>query len=582
MAVPEPTESGDGLDYGPLERAVGHNWYALDPELQWQVRRRFDDKGREAAEERLTEWGRLCGGPIARRAEIVDRHPPELRRYDRWGEEVNEVVHHPAARATKKDVWEKGPNAHRVRGDSLSPFLGRAFQYLLCQSDTGMACATGMTAGVDRLVDRFGSEALRERVLPRTRAESFEDAWDGAMFMTEVEGGSDLGRAVKTRARRRDDRWVLDGSKWFCSNVDADAIVTLARPEDAPEGPRGLGLFLVLARREDGSPNGIRIKRLKDKLGTRSVPTAEVDFVEAEAYALSDPEATDADARGLNRMMQFVNASRAGVATMGWGIMRRAFLEAAIYASRRRTYGRVLHEHPMVRETLVDMATDLGAAASLMFELADVRDRGREALWRILVPLAKYRLTRQGVSFARRSLELHGGNGYIENWPVARQLRDAQCHTIWEGAENIICLDVLRAWRTKSVRDAFWNRVERVLEGSSEDFLGVARDDLAARRDHLRERSSFLRNAPDELRELHARRFTRGLVRIVQGALLLEDGERQLVSSGSARRAAVARLFARRHLGPAEGRGIDGDRAVLDGYRAIVHYAPLEPSDWPG
>src|SRR3989304_5494191 len=173
---------------------------------------------------------------------------------------------------------------------------------------------------------------IRERVLPRLQSPSFDGSWDGAMFMTEIRGGSDLASSEAT-ARPDGDRWLLNGSKWFCSNVDAKAIVTLARPEGAAPGLRGLGLFLVPAERADGSRNGIRIKRVQDKLGTRSVPTAEVDLVDAEAYILSSAKAdASSEARGLNRMMGLVNGSRLGGARrniIGLAVRRAMAKESA-------------------------------------------------------------------------------------------------------------------------------------------------------------------------------------------------------------------------------------------------------------
>lgn len=568
------------IDYAAFDSAIGLNWYVTDPNLGFLMDRHIAPGDRAWAEEQLVRWGELCGGPIAARAEVVDKNPPQLKRYDAWGSEVCEIVHHPDAIANKRDVWEQGPNALRRAGKQIPTVLGSAFTYLLSQSDTGMVCATGMTGGVEGFVERYAPPDLREHVLPRLQQLAYDGSWDGAMFMTEIRGGSDLASS-ETVARQQNGTWVLNGSKWFCSNVDARAVVTLARPEGADPGLRGLALFLVLAERSDGTRNGVRIKRLKDKLGTKSVPTAEVDFVDAEAFILSSPQADNSpEARGLNRMMSMVNGSRLGVATMGLGIMRRSFLEGAIYAAHREAFGRTLNELPLVRETLVRMAVEIEAVSSVVFEASSlagaVGDEQARQLYRILVPLAKFRGARMGLELASQAVELLGGNGYIETWPTARQWRDAQCHTIWEGTENIICLDVLRAMRREQAHDALLGRIEAALAAAGHPVLARDRDLVAESLREARGAIDFIAGAPDEIRQLHARRLSAWLADLTEASLLLEQAAAELKSTGSARKAAVARLYIREHLAAAANRGISDDRSALELYDAVVRHAPLE------
>src|SRR5438046_2798257 len=316
------------------------------------------------------------GSPVARldTARPDARHDPALR-------EVGMVDHgrrpqgvsraDPSGERRHGETGSTGPRGRpeaECRGGPCPAGITGALNYLLCQADTGLMCAIGRTSGVVGLVERFAPPEVRERLLARLTAERFEDAWDGAMFMTEQSGGSDLG-TITTTARQSGGGWRLTGSKWFCSNIDAGAIATLARPEGAPAGLKGIALFVVPRSRADGSPNGIHMRRLKDKLGTRPVPTGEVDFVDAEAHLLagSDGNGGALDGRGINRMMEMVNPSRFGVACMGLGLMRRAFLEAAIYAARREAFGHRLEDLPLARETLLRMLVDLEAAATLVF-----------------------------------------------------------------------------------------------------------------------------------------------------------------------------------------------------------------------
>jgi alkylation response protein AidB-like acyl-CoA dehydrogenase len=569
------------IDYAEFDRAIGLNWYELDPDLQDTIRRYVPAGDLDAADERLRELGALFGGQVAERAEVTDKNPPRLERFDRWGNEVNRVAHHPGALQTKRAIFEAGRAAARD-GRPLPSVVGSASSYMLNQSETGMGCAVGMTGGVASLVAGFGSTEVKDYFLPHLRAESYDDYWDGAMFLTERDGGSDLGSATKTTATHVDgDLWVLNGFKWFCSNVDADVIATLARPEGGPDGTRGIALFVVPRVRRDGTLNGVHVHRLKDKLGTKAVPTGEVDFEDAEAYLLAGgARARDAaaDGKGLNRMMGgMVQGSRLGVAYMGLGICRRSFLESAIYAAHRRAFSNRIDAFPMVRETLVRMLMELEAAAALCFEATNTVE-SNPALWRILPTLAKYRATRRGVQLASAAVEVHGGNGYIEDWPLARQLRDAQCHPIWEGTENIIAVDVMRALERDGVLKPVLERVERALSGADHALLSPLADVVRRYAGEAQEAVAYVAAAPKDVARLHPRRIARYLANLVSAALLVEQAAGELRDKESARKAAVARLYVSVHLDTHSLGGIGrDDRLVLDGFEPITRYESLEP-----
>jgi hypothetical protein len=362
-----------------------------------------------------------------------------------------------------------------------------------------------------------------------------------------------------------DGRVEISGEKWFCSNVDGAAIVLLARPEGAPEGPAGLGLYLVPRVLEDGSPNRYSIRRLKQKLGTRSVPTGEVEFHGALGYALrggprsldddAEPGAAVAgrrDAGGLGRMMEMVNGSRFGVALMGLGIARRCVAEATAWAHHRQAKGRPLVDLPLVREQLVDLLAELEAATALGFECAvSSRLDDGARLRRILVPSAKVRLCRLGVEAASYAVELHGGNGYCEDWGLTRQLRDAQCHPIWEGSENICVLDVLRTIRRDGSHEALLARVDRALataRGGGPGWVQPGVDATAKARDELAVRIDALGGLEPDAAEAASARLCDLLNRTTSAALLLEQaGE----GGGlAAHKGLVGLRFARRHLAP--------------------------------
>jgi acyl-CoA dehydrogenase len=284
-------------------------------------------------------------------------------------------------------------------------------------------------------------------------------------------------------------------------------------------------------------------------------------------------------------MMGMVNGSRLGVATMGLGIMRRSFLEAAIYAAHRTAFGRRLDQLPMVQETLVNMVAEIEAVSTMLFETSSLAggagDERGHRLYRILVPLSKFRGARRGLDLASQAVEVLGGNGYIQNWPIARQLRDAQCHTIWEGAENIICLDVLRAMAKESAHDALLDRVDRALAAADHPALSAIKDAVIRARQEAQEAIVFLARASDDLRQLNARRIAATMADLTQAALLLEAAAEELRTTGSARKAAVARFFIRERLSRAPLKGISEDRAALDLFDSITRYEPLEPSALP-
>jgi alkylation response protein AidB-like acyl-CoA dehydrogenase len=568
------------IDYASLDSAVGHNWYDLDPDLRARVRRDCPPEDLEWADATLREFGGLVGERVAPNSEVVDAHPPELVRYGRWADEVNEIVHHPAGLDSKQALWGSGyvggfARDEQLRGRPAPGVVLAATSYLLSQADTGLVCSLGMTSGVAGLVDAYAPPDVRDTLLPGLRADSFDGGVDGSMFLTERDGGSDLGRTVHCTARDiGDGRVLINGEKWFCSNIDGAAIVMLARPEGAPDGPAGLGLYLVPKFLDDGSRNAISMRRLKPKLGTKSVPTGEVEFHDALGYALRPQRrdtdgAGESDAGGLGRMMEMVNGSRFGVAIMGLGIARRSFLEGAIWAHHRRAKGRLLVDLPLIREQLVDFLAELEAAFALGFELAvATRSQDGARLRRILVPAAKVRLCRFGVEAASQAVELHGGNGYCEDWPLTRQLRDAQCHPIWEGTEQICQLDVLRAIRRDTAHEAALARIDEAIAAAADgpEYVAEAVIDVTAAREELERRIQELPSLDAELAEARAARLTAQLARTTSAALLLEQGS-------DPHKALVGLRFARRNLSPG---GAWDDRIASVAGRELLAFDDLD------
>ncbi|HLG93119.1 MAG TPA: acyl-CoA dehydrogenase family protein [Acidimicrobiales bacterium] len=577
-------------DYCHHEQAVGLDWYRMDPNLALLLDQLLPDpEERQLAERHVAPFGQLVGTAIAARAEQTDKHGPVLHRYDRWGREVDRIEHSQTWLDNKADLVRAGfVDLSRLAGRPVPGVVTAARAYLVSQAETAVYCGLGMTGGAADIVARYGPEGEKDRIVDRLTSLDPDQAWEGGMFLTERQGGSDVG-ANTTRAVPDGEEWRLFGEKHFCSNVDAEVFVVLARPEGAPSGSRGLATFIVPRLLPDGQPNGFRIKRLKPKLGTVGVPTAEVALEGARAW-LAGPSRPQGDAardgRGINRMMEMVNASRFGVALMGLGIHRRCFLEAAIYAARRQQFGRRIDSYPLVREALVDLAVELEAGMALTFECAAAARHSADAeqtrgLRRILVPLAKVRATRAALGAATVALELFGGNGYMEDWPMARQLRDAQCHTIWEGTENICCIDVRRAVMADSAHLALFSRVEAVLEAAGgHKALGPTVDAVATTLAEARQAASWIQSAPEELASLQLRRFAYLLADLAEAALLAEEAAWSIDRRADGRKAVVARRFSLGHLEPSRLRSVtEPDRSVIDLFEPLVRYGALDPEE---
>ncbi|CLT27638.1 Putative acyl-CoA dehydrogenase FadE35 [Mycobacterium tuberculosis] len=346
-----------------------------------------------------------------------------------------------------------------------------------------------------------------------------------------------------------------------------EAFVVLAKPEGAPDSTRGVATFLVLRTRRDGSRNGVRIRRLKDKLGTRSVASGEIEFVDAEAFLLSGEPSADAgpsDGKGLTRMMELTNRLRLGTAPFALGNARRALVESLCYAGQRRAFGGALIDKPLMRRKLAEMVVDVEAALAMVFDgFGAANHRQPRCLpQRIAVPVTKLKTCRLGITVASDAIEIHGGNGYIETWPVARLLRDAQVNTIWEGPDNILCLDVRRGIEQTRAHETLLARLR--------DAVSVSDDDdttrLVSRRiEDLDAAITAWTKLDRQLAEARLFPLAQFMGDVYAGALLTEQAAWERATRGTDRKALVARLYARRYLadqGPLRGIDADCDEAL--------------------
>jgi acyl-CoA dehydrogenase len=438
----------------PIPTVVAQNRYTEDPALHAMLDRHVCPRARAAAEPWLLDMGGLAAGPINDLAFDADAHPPVLERYDARGQRIDRLVYDPAHLELERLSFGRGIVGHFYDPGNRAALSSHLWQtkfamcYVFAQAEQGVYCPIAMTDAAAHLVEHRASPELRDRYLPRLTSTD-ERTWaQGAMFLTEREGGSDVG-ANTTVARRDGDAWRITGEKWFCSNAGAEVMMVLARA--GGEGTRGLGLFLTPRTLPDGSPNSMRIRRLKNKLGTRSIPTAEVSFRDAVGYTLGPVE------RGFHTMTDMLNVCRMHNATASLGLTRRVLWEAATYLRGRRAFGNSGDSYGLVQDTLCRLFAELEGSLEVLFSVArDFADVGADpnagaetrGCLRLLTPLLKLQTARLAVRAASEAVELIGGNGYIEECVTARFFRDAQVLPVWEGTTNILYLDALR-WIVK-------------------------------------------------------------------------------------------------------------------------------------
>jgi acyl-CoA dehydrogenase len=428
----------------------GMNFYRSDPALADLLRIHLPEELFRHIEPHLDRLGSLAGGHLDECARLADRHVPVLHQRDRFGRDVQWIEYHPAYRELERAAFgEFGIHALSLRKgimgwpDKYPVVAKHAFTFLFNQAEFGLGCPINVTDGCAKLLANFGSEALKEKYLDGITQTDMNKLTQGGQFMTEKEGGSDVG-TLTTTAVEEGDHWRLYGEKWFCSNADAKVVMLLARPEGAGPGTRGVGLFLMPRTLDDGSPNAYRIVRLKDKLGTRSMASGEIKLEGAIAYAVGKLD------RGFVQMAEMVNSSRLSNGVKSTALMRRAWHDAMTVARNRVVFGNRIIDLPLARRQLMKIMLSTEQALSMSFVTADALDRAEAgsqdaaALLRILTPTLKFRATRDARKVCGDAMEMRGGIGYIEEFATARLLRDAHLGSIWEGTGNIVAIDALK------------------------------------------------------------------------------------------------------------------------------------------
>jgi acyl-CoA dehydrogenase len=535
---------------------TGMNFYQADPALTDLLRLHLPDPLFRHIEPHLDRLGGLAGGHLDECARLADRHTPVLHQRDKFGRDSQYIEYHPAYRELEKAAFgEFGIHAMSIRKgimgwpDKYPVVAKHAFTFLFNQAEFGLGCPINVTDGCAKLLNNFGSEALKAKYLDGLTQTDMSKLTQGGQFMTEKEGGSDVG-TLTTTAVQEGDHWRLYGEKWFCSNADAEVVMLLARPEGAGPGTRGVGLFLMPRQLDDGSQNHYRIVRLKDKLGTRSMASGEIKLEGAIAYAVGKLD------RGFVQMAEMVNSSRLSNGVKSTALMRRAYHDAMTVAKNRVVFGQRIIDLPLAQRQLMKIMLATEQALSMSFLTADALDRAEAgsqdaaALLRILTPTLKFRATRDARKVCGDALEMRGGIGYIEEFATARLLRDAHLGSIWEGTGNIVAIDALKRAVGRHGADA---ALAADLHARLDDSANVPQAWRSRLRELIDLAIGFAREVASRTdNEGDARRATSLLYHVASAVALAWEGGRIHEMRGDARRLLLSRMVIDHRVSPSD------------------------------
>ncbi|MGA9577421.1 MAG: acyl-CoA dehydrogenase family protein [Terrimicrobiaceae bacterium] len=545
------------------------NQYDDDRVLRSFLRRNLAPQVLVDVEPGLRRLGARAAGEMIELAREAERAPPVHVPFDAWGRRVDEIRVSPAWRALHRIAAEEGIVATAYErmneGSRVHQF---ALLYLYHPSSAIYSCPLAMTDGAARVLEIEGEEEIRREIFPHLVSRDPNEMWTAGQWMTERRGGSDVS-GTETVAKRDQGGFRLYGDKWFTSATTSEIALTLARIEGSSE----LSLFIVRLRDGEGRLRQIRINRLKDKLGTRALPTAELALQGTPAHLIGG------EGDGVKKIATVLNITRLYNACCAVGFMRRGLALARDYAMRRHAFGRPLSGQPLHVETLAALQVDFEASFHLVFFAAqllgkqekDTATRQEREILRLLTPLAKLFTAKTAVALVSEVLECFGGAGYVEDTGLPALLRDSQVLTIWEGTTNVLSLDVLRALRREKALEALLSDLARRIERIPA-ALRPAQQSVRVAIDQIQRHFGWLVSADRAHIEAGARHLSISLSRTIAAALLIEHAtwslgcENDIRPLISARRWCgedLVRLFSVSELWLGESRSLALDDASL-------------------
>lgn len=524
------------------------NQYRDDRVLQSFLRRSLPAAVHTAIAPELDELGAHAALAWQRERERSAREP-QLTHWDAQGNRIDRIELTPAwiesrEIAARLGLVAAGHEATYAEHGRVHQF---ALVYLHHVASAFFTCPLAMTDGAATCIQAAANQELLGRAWPRWLSRDPQTFWISGQWMTETPGGSDVGNSETQARRDSDGHWRLYGRKWFTSAVQADTALALARSEEAAAGADALSLFYLEPRDAQGRWQGVQINRLKPKLGTRELPSAETELL----GIIGKPVA--GIGHGVRAIAPMLNVTRSWNAVCAIATMRRALALAQDYAMRRRAFGRLLIEQPLHRATLANLQADFEAAFQLTFEVVSLLGRAQHgratdeerALLRLLTPLAKLWTGKLAVAVTSEAIECFGGAGYIEDGGLPQLLRDAQVLPIWEGTTNVLSLDVLRVLRQPAALRAWQSALHALLDRVEAAGLQPAAAHVRERAAALLQLLQALAAEPPRL-EAAAREIALALARLFAAALLLRQGDWSQQHENDARSAAAARRFASR------------------------------------
>lgn len=522
------------------------NTYQDDRFLRSWLRRKLAPEMLREIEAELLIMGELAGGELYQ-LQLQDRlNEPRLTQWDAWGNRIDRIE--------VTALWRKAAALAARSGLIGLPYERRhgacsrihqfALAYLFHPSSDLYTCPLAMTDGAARTLSVAASSVLRDRALARLTSRDPAQAWTSGQWMTESGGGSDVGASLTKAQRDPDGQWRLFGKKWFTSAITSQMALTLARPEDNGPGGAGLAMFYVETHDSDGKPNHIRIERLKDKLGTRKVPTAELFLEGTPAELIGEAR------NGTRNIEPMLVVTRAWNSVTSVAFMRRAVALAKSYAAERRAFGATLADLPLHVDTLAALEAQTRAAFLLAFELVELLGRQesgeiddeQRALLRLLTPIAKLLTAKQAVAVVSEALEAFGGAGYVEDTGLPTLLRDTQVLPIWEGTTNVLALDALLRGDANAGLGALSRRVGAVATSLNEGRLLELHQTASAAIDHVRQ--WLVEHGDTAGLQSGARRVAMTVGRAWQLALLVEHAQYSLDADKDVSGIAAAARFA--------------------------------------
>ncbi len=526
------------------------NQYLEDKILQSYLKRKLPPDVLKEIEPALIELGERVTKEVYELGFQAEAEEPQHIPHDTNGHRIDKIqVSKAWERLAEIAVEEKLVSTAYERKEGIYSRIHQMVRiYLFGSSSAIYTCPLAMSDGAARAIELYDKDSFKDAFtkLISTDTKSF---WTSGQWMTEKTGGSDVGQ-TSTIAKKEGDHYRLYGTKWFTSATTSQMAMTLARIEGAPEGSRGLSLFYVKTNKDDGTLNNILIHKLKDKMGTRALPTAELDLQGTVAYLVGD------EGNGVKKISSLFNITRIWNACIASCFMRRGLALSKDFASKRFAFGKFLNEQPLHATTLADIQMEHEASFHLLMRISELLGKeelgeaspSESLILRILTPLAKLYTGKQAVSVSSEVIESIGGIGYMDDTGIPRLLKDSQVLSIWEGTTNVLSLDTLRAIQREGALEPLILDMQSIIKNVKSSELQECCQLIQKQIGVI---SSFAKDAFSETQDYlqgMAREFSFLLARTYMAVLLVEHAEWSLQNETSKSSLLIAKRWCAKKL----------------------------------